>query len=117
MGDMEWFYRLVGPAMGAIVGLVSGVYSAGRKSAEREQRIKDELREEIVLMGSSSDAKINKSKDEFGETLHGLRQKINDVELEAERRYLLKDDFKEFRDEYRENTNRLFDKLEQISRQ
>lgn len=117
MGDMEWLYRLAGPVIGALAGLAGGLYGAGRQSAEREQKIKDELRAEMKSIGKDVETQIEKSQGEFGETLHGLRQKINDVELGAERRYLPKDDFKEFRDEYRENTNRIFDKLDQISRQ
>jgi hypothetical protein len=46
-----------------------------------------------------------------------LRQKINDVELDSERRFLPKQEFHDFREEYRENTNRIFDKLDQITKQ
>ena len=117
MAELEWFYRLAPPAVGALFGWIGGLYGAGRKSAERDQKIKDDLRAEMTSMSKATEEKVEESKTEFAETLHGLRQKINMVELEAERRYLLKDDFKEFRDEYRENTNRIFDKLDQLARQ
>lgn len=45
-----------------------------------------------------------------------MRQKINDVELNSERRFLPKDDFGAFREEYREDMKRIFEKLDNLPR-
>jgi hypothetical protein len=114
----EWVYRIANyavPAFTGVLGVVGGIYGAGRRSAEREQAIKDELRGDMKslkeeLMDSSS-ALI----EQFRESFAGIRQKINDVELDAQKNFVSKDDFKEFREEYRENTNRIFDKLDKLA--
>ena len=50
---------------------------------------------------------VNESKEalveQFKESFSGLRQKINDVELDAQKTFVNKDDFKEFREEYRDD--------------
>lgn len=52
---------------------------------------------------------------DFGETLKGLRQKINDVELDTERRFVAKDDFNDFREEYREDMRDLKKKIDAMA--
>ena len=48
--------------------------------------------------------KVEEGTSMFDETLKGLRQKINDVELDTEKYFLRKNEFDDFRKEYREDT-------------
>lgn len=61
------------------------------------------LQEAVSMSEKQIESKIEEARQSFDETLKGLRQKINDVELDAERRFLLKNDFNDFREEYRED--------------
>lgn len=118
MGEGDLLYRVASfimPILTGFAGAIGGIYGAGRKSSEREQAIKDELRDEMAALRKDFDASKDDLSDQFRESFQGIRQKINDVELDAQKRFVDKTDFREFRNEYRENTNRIFEKLDQIS--
>ena len=106
MADGEWLWKLAGvvtPLLTGIVGLFGGLYSAGRNSAQREQKIKDEFRAEMTAHKNHTEETKDALVEQFKESFAGLRQKINDVELDAQKTFVSKDDFKDFREEYRDD--------------
>ena len=60
--------------------------------------------------------KVDLARESFDETLKGLRQKINDVELNSERSFVAKGDFDDFRKEYREDMRDLKSSIAAISK-
>jgi GTPase SAR1 family protein len=126
VADTDWMqlgFNAASAVASAAAGVVVGAWRWGRRTAHREHAVKadydgkiDALREEMRSAMSTAARSRSEIADEFRDTFQALRQKINSVELEAERRFLLKEDFNDFREEYRENTNRIFDKLDDISR-
>src|SRR5580704_6270501 len=107
MVDLEWAHAIAA-VLGAVCGAAGSIFMGGwrlgriearleRKITEAEKRIETKLMEEAQV---------------FDETLKGLRQKINDVEKDGLLRYLPKDEFNDFRQEYRQDMARIFDKLD-----
>lgn len=98
MPNLEWAHALAA-LIGAFVAAVGGIFASGWRLGRMEERFK----REITSSESRLEVRIREAHMPFDETLKGLRQKINDVELDAEKRFLLKDDFNDFRDEYRDD--------------
>lgn len=102
MVNLEWVHVIIGAvsaAVGAAGGLIAGVW----RVAHIEQDIRKDFSQDIAEATHELTTKMGNIAEQFDETLKGLRQKINDVELDAQRRFVDKDDFKEFRDEYRDD--------------
>lgn len=53
---------------------------------------------------------------QFKESFEGIRRQHDDHKLDVERRFMLKDDFKDFRDEYREDMRDIKTAIANISR-
>src|SRR6266403_1913128 len=108
--NAEWANFIIGALSaggGALAGLVVGVWRVARI----EGRLKLYLKDSISDCEKRFEDKVDRVTDVFDETLKGLRQKINDVELETERRFLPKGDFDDFRNEYREDMRDLKDSI------
>lgn len=114
MADTDWVQTglaaAVALATGA-TGLAAGIWRWGRRDAKRESNVKadygskiDALREELRVAMSAASHNRSDVADEFRDTFAALRQKINDVELDTERRFVDKDSFAAFLKEYREDT-------------
>lgn len=130
MSDTDW----VRIGMGAGVSLLSAVGGAfvavwrwGRQGALDEQKVKDdydakiaELRDEVRKDMSAHAQKIDEGNDllvaQFKETLDGIRRQHDDHKLDVEKRFLLKDDFRDFREEYREDMRDLKKSIADIAR-
>jgi hypothetical protein len=102
MPGLEWLHAITA-ALGALFGVVAGIFSGGWRLGRIEGRLKLHFQEAIDVREKRIEEKLDEARGSFDETLKGLRQKINDVELHAERRFLPKDDFNDFREEYRED--------------
>lgn len=108
-------------------GLLLGVWKWGRRSAKDEQTVKDDyntkiraLREEVRTDMTAHAQKIEAGNDllvsQFKESFEGLRRQQDDHKLDVEKRFLLKDDFRDFRDEYREDMRDLKASIAGIAR-
>lgn len=102
MADLEWAHAIAA-MVGAGLGVVSGIFTAGWRAGRIEARLKLSFQEAISVSEKRIEDKVDQATSSFDETLKGLRQKINDVELDAEKRFLLKGDFNDFREEYRDD--------------
>lgn len=91
----EWI-KAIAPFFSGAIGILVGIWHAGKKSGKEEADHDARINERI-------DAKVKEVTGPFDETLRGLRQKINDVELETVKGYVAKGDFNDFREEYRED--------------
>lgn len=117
MNDIDWGRAAMEAAASAasgLVGLVIGAYRFGRSGAKAETKLRDEVLAMIRKQEQEADARQDLLVGQFRETLEGIRRQIDELRYYSEKRYMLKEDFTEFRTEYREDTRRMNDKLDQI---
>lgn len=117
VGDIDWPHIALQAGtslVSAIGGLLVGVWRWGRASAEREQRMKDEFDAKVATLGEQlrtsmlevekgAERRLDLLVEQFKESFAGLRRQIDDDRLHTEQRFMRKDDFKDFREEYRED--------------
>lgn len=132
MADWDWVKnaaQAVAPLITGIAGLFLGTWQAGKKQGKREADAETKLKAD---MAKETDAKIEGFKAEMrtalaealeanetfiksvGDSFQALRQKINDVELKAAETYLEKEEFKDWREEYREDVRDLKDMIGKV---
>lgn len=131
MPDLDWgkvVFEAGTYVVSSVVGLGVGIWKWGRKSAADEQKIKDDynakiddLREQMRASHAEYEKAATARNDllveQFKESFEGIRRQIDTNQLETEKRFLPKDDFKDFREEYRQDMRRIFDKLDNLPRQ
>ena len=117
MTDWNWQSLGLQGAFSFVSGAVGwgiGLWKAGRDSARKEQAVKDDyvgrigtLREDVRASMDKHEKAFDDRNDllvgQFKESFEGLRRQHDDHKLDVERRFMLKDDFRDFRDEYRED--------------
>lgn len=119
MADADWIRTGISAAISlvsGIGGLMLGVYRAGRKSAEGEQSLRDEMRNDMTSLERATTAARDLLAEQFKEAFNGIRRQIDDHRLHTEEKFVRKDDFKEFRDEYRDDMRDLKAAISNISR-
>ena len=94
----DWANVIVA-ALGIAFGGVGGIFTGGLRLGRIEGRLQMQISESEKRI----EEKVELARQSFDETLKGLRQKINDVELNSERSFVAKGDFDDFRKEYRED--------------
>lgn len=121
MAELEWAKIALEMAVSfgsAVGGLFIGVWKWGRSSAKQEQSTKDDyamkisaLREEMRLSIATHASEIDDKGDlltsQFKESFDGIRRQIDDHKLTTEQHFMRKEDFRDFRDEYREDTREI----------
>lgn len=114
----------IGIVSGA-VGMISGAFRSGRRSAKNEQNVKEDytgkiaaLREEtrtaMATHVADSEDRTDLLVDQFKESFDGIRRQIDDHRLHTETRFLAKDDFRDFIKEYRDDQRRTDVKLDRL---
>ncbi len=107
------------------VGMIAGVWRAGRASAKREQEVKDDYDSKIRALGDemrkamadhekASEGRVDLLVDQFQESFNGLRRQIDSDRLHTEREFMRKEDFRDFRDEYREDIREIKAKIDNV---
>lgn len=99
---LEWVHVAIafgGAVFGAASGLIGGVWRVARI----EQDVRRDVTQEIAEVVHEMRLAMGQIADQFDETLKGLRQKINDVELTTHKNFVSKPEFDDFRKEYRED--------------
>lgn len=102
MINLEWahvIFAASGAVVGAVGGLIAGVWRIARIEAGLEMSIQTG----ISASEKRFEEKVDRAAEQFDETLRAMRQKINDVELDAVKNFVAKPDFDDFRREYRED--------------
>lgn len=100
---LDWLHTTI-TAIGVVAGGILGAFSGVWRAARIEPNMRRDITQEIAEAKHEFKQELDSSTDVFDETLKGLRQKINDVELETAKefkKYVDRDDFKEFLTEYR----------------
>ena len=99
---MEWAHAIAA-ILGVLFGAAGGIFAGGWRLGKIEGRLKLNFKEALAMSEQRIEDKVDSARESFDETLKGLRQKINDVELDTEKRFVAKHDFNDFREEYRED--------------
>lgn len=105
----DWLHIVsgaIGGVLGAVGGLIKGIWNV----AKIEQHLRKDFSQELAEAHHELGEKLDTVADRFEQTLHALRQKINDVELNTEKRfheYVDKGDFNSLRDEWRQDMREL----------
>ena len=100
--------------LSGIGGLVVGAWKWGRNSVRAEQAVKDDynskiraLREEMRTAMATQAQKSADGSDllvsQFKESFEGMRRQIDEHRFYTERDFVKKEDFKDFREEYRDD--------------
>lgn len=95
-------------------GLILGVWKWGRSSAKAEQAVKDdydakiaalrhEVRTDMASMEKGSNASREALVDQFQESFAGIRRQLDEHRFYTEKDFMKKEDFRDFREEYRED--------------
>jgi len=110
---VEWIHVVLivtGWVIGAAVGLVAGTWKLASTVSKIEKEIRKDfsdreskLYEKIAGAIADREARLGELANQFDETLKGLRQKINDVELSTTKNFVARGEFDDFRSEYRED--------------
>ncbi len=124
--DLDWprlAFEAAGSAMSALVGLLVGIWRWGRQSALREMRVKNDLNARIDAMKTliaatekTHDDRLDGLVDQFKESFAGLRRQIDDDRLHMEQNFVRKDDFREFREEFKADMRDIKRSIAEIKR-
>ncbi len=130
MGGGEWLDIAIKAAIGlasGFGGMLVGAWKWGQQTAKKEQAVKDDytkmvgdLREEVrtAMTAFAKDANNRNDAlvDQFKESFDGIRRQIDEHRFYTEKEFLKKEDFRDFRDEYREDMRDLKASIAGISR-
>jgi len=132
MADWDWVktaLQVLAPLVTGTAGLFLGTWQAGKKSgkddAERDAKIRADIKKEtdkeIESLRSEMKTAVQEASDnrdlfiqQFHDTFAALRQTINDVKLENERRFLPESSFEKFLDRYEQDQRRTEDKIDKL---
>jgi len=115
--DIDWPHvgmQAATSLVSAVGGVLVGVWRWGRRSAEKEQEMRDdyeakidilsaELKNALSVSEKAGQARLETLIGQFKESFDGIRRQFDDHRLATEKDFLRKDDFREFREEYRED--------------
>lgn len=131
MAEIEWG-KIAAEAgislLSGLSGLVFGAWKWGRSSARAEQAVKDDYnakinavdekaRADMAAYAQKTDAGNDLLVSQFKESFEGIRRQHDEHKLDIEKRFMLKDDFRDFREEYREDMRDLKASIANIARQ
>jgi hypothetical protein len=107
--------------LGGLFGIVKWLAAERQKTREdfdnKLQLVQERLEERVSEAEHGIESKVETALQQMGETMRGVREKINSVELDSERRFMPKGNFDDFRKEYREDMKRIFDRLDRLPAQ
>jgi len=129
MADWDWAEIAVKigiPLGSGFAGMIAGAWRGGRATEREKQKVKEdyegkiethrtETRNAMAAIEKAAGARNDLLVEQFKESFDGIRRQIDEVRLSTEREFLRKDDFREFREEYREDQRRIMDKLDRLA--
>ena len=101
-GGFDWAHALSafgGAIVGALLTIAGWLYRAGGKEPTMRldfQRSLDEAEKRV-------ETKVEDMTGHFHEYFEGIRRQQDEIKLSVERDFVRKDDFREFREEYRDD--------------
>jgi hypothetical protein len=116
MAEIDWprlAVEAVSAAASGFAGLLVGVWRWGRSSALFEQQLLEcfakveEMRAALKKVETENDERLDLLVEQFREAFSGIRRQVDDNRLSTEKDFLRKDDFKDFREEYRADIREL----------
>lgn len=124
----EWIKYVGDILVAGLSGIAAATFRAGRRSAQHDQKIKtinderlailkEQLRSEMAEMHRAGEESRDLLVGQFNETLQGLRRQFDDHRLATEQNFVRRDDFKEFREEIRDDMREIKQMIQQIPRQ
>jgi hypothetical protein len=106
----DWWHAASGAA-GAIIGAGSTLLTWIIRAARMEPK----LSAEITAAERRIEEKMEAEVGHFQEAFAGIRRQIDDQKLHTEINFVRKDDFKEFRDEYRDDMREIKQSIASIA--
>ena len=113
MPNGDWIdlaIKVVAALGGAILGAITAVWKLGRYSANAENSVdkrisalREEMRIDMAAHAKTADSSRELLVEQFKESFDGMRRQIDEHRYYTEKDFLKKEDFKDFRDEYRED--------------
>ena len=126
MPGNEWLeiaIKAVAALGGAIVGAITAIWRLGRNSAKAEHTIerqiaalREEVRTEMATHVQKADDSRDLLVDQFKESFEGMRRQIDEHRYYTEKDFLKKEDFKHFREEYRDDMKDIKKAIADIAR-
>lgn len=130
MAGGEWIdiaVKAILALAGGVGGLFIGVWKWGRSTATAEQAVKDDydakiaklrddMRTAMATHATNSEARTDLLVEQFKETFDGIRRQIDEHRYYTEKDFLKKEDFKDFREEYREDMRDIKTAIANIAR-
>ena len=121
MADWDWHSLSLQGGISLLSGAggwLLGIWKLGRDSAKKEQTVKDDydgkinaLREEVRTAMAAHAQKSDDGKDllvsQFKESFEGIRRQLDEHRFYTEKDFMKKEDFRDFREEYREDMREL----------
>lgn len=117
MSEQDWTKLAIETGVALVsgaAGVIGGIWRAGRASVHRENAVKedyrskigaleDDMRKALATHEATSAARVDGLVEQFKESFIGMRRQMDDDKLYTEREFMRKDDFRDFREEYRED--------------
>jgi hypothetical protein len=117
MADADWTKIAIDGILSlasGLGGLALGIWRWGRDSARAQQAVKDDYNGKIATLREETKAAMAKQTEssgsrndllveQFKESFEGMRRQIDEHRFYTERDFVKKEDFKDFREEYRDD--------------
>jgi hypothetical protein len=100
-GGTDWPHWI--SSAGGILGFVGAIFAWVFRAGGIGPKMQTDFKEAVGAAEKRIEDQMDAATQHFDETLRGLREKINSVELNTERHFLPKEDFNAFREEYRQD--------------
>jgi esterase/lipase len=94
-GGFDWWHAMTGAGGGILGTFLTWFWRAARAEPK--------LSAEITAAEHRVEEKVEEMTGHFQEAFAGIRRQIDEHKLHTETNFVRKDDFKEFREEYRED--------------
>jgi uncharacterized protein with von Willebrand factor type A (vWA) domain len=131
MAETDWVrvgFEAGASLVSGLAGLVLGAWNWGRRSAHAENKLKDDVNLKVTELREQTRASMEKHEqhstartellvEQFKESFEGLRRQMDDHKLATEREFMRKDEFRDFRDEIREDMREIKNLIANIPRQ
>lgn len=121
-----WFNAIlaaISALAGSITGLVAGTWRVARIEPRMKlefirdlANVENDLRDQIEQHNRESGMRSDLLVEQFQESFAGLRRQLDEHRLHTEQKFMRKEDFRDFRDEYREDMREIKDSIKDLGK-